>query len=135
MVEISILEKTQEETQNLNSFIYFVLQTCPSDGKLLHFGMVENGRLEQVKGVTYSLKDFLGPLTWIQSNQLVEDVKFLSDENYYDNLEIRPGHDLYYFVMYLAPGDYHGFHSSADWTIKYRRHFPGKWMTRSLGQI
>ena len=28
--------------------------------------------------------------------------------------------------MYLAPGDYHCFHSPTNWSIEDRRHFPGK---------
>lgn len=33
----------------------------PSDGKVLNYGRVRRGIIEQVKGVTYSLKGFLGP--------------------------------------------------------------------------
>ena len=32
---------------------------------------------------------------------------------------------LHQCVIYLAPGDYHKFHSPTDWEIYYRRHFPG----------
>ena len=38
-----------------------VFQTSPADGKVLHFGSVKNNEVEQVKGVTYSLEQFLGP--------------------------------------------------------------------------
>merc|ERR1719334_2640583 len=34
-------------------------------------------------------------------------------------------HQLHHLVVYLAPGDYHRFHSPADWTVTFRRHFPG----------
>lgn len=34
--------------------------------------------------------------------------------------------NLYFAVVYLAPGDYHRFHSPTNWVIESRRHFPGE---------
>ncbi|KAG0130228.1 phosphatidylserine decarboxylase-domain-containing protein [Tuber indicum] len=34
--------------------------------------------------------------------------------------------NLYFAVIYLAPGDYHRFHSPTNWVIESRRHFPGE---------
>ncbi|CAG2254370.1 PISD [Mytilus edulis] len=96
--------------------------TSPADGRILHYGICKNGILEQVKGVTYSLKGFLGPLTWRGD---IDDVNNLSDDEYHQKLKLKPGHELYHCVVYLAPGDYHRFHSASDWKISYRRHFPG----------
>ena len=33
--------------------------------------------------------------------------------------------ELFYSVIYLAPGDYHRFHSPCDFKVTFRRHFPG----------
>ena len=38
---------------------------------------------------------------------------------------LRPESCLYQCVLYLAPGDYHRFHSPVPWTVRLRRHFPG----------
>ena len=37
------------------------LQTSPADGTILHLSEVKNGTLEQVKGIAYSIRGFLGP--------------------------------------------------------------------------
>ena len=80
----------------------------PADGLILHFGPIQNGRVEPVKGLSYSLRSFLG----------------LSDDNSisYDHEK----NQLYGCIIYLAPGDYHRFHSPANWFVTHRKHFPGR---------
>ncbi|XP_042090018.1 phosphatidylserine decarboxylase proenzyme, mitochondrial isoform X2 [Ovis aries] len=102
----------------------------PSDGKILNFGQVKNCEVEQVKGVTYSLESFLGPRT------PAEDLPFppaVRHSSFRSQLVTREGNELYHCVIYLAPGDYHCFHSPTDWTVAHRRHFPGSLMSVNPG--
>lgn len=39
--------------------------------------------------------------------------------------KLKPGHKLFFMVVYLAPGDYHRFHSPTSWVVERRRHFTG----------
>ena len=101
----------------------------PCDGRILNFGIVDKGYLEQVKGVNYSLQAFLGPQTWptnTDSNETTFQLFTSDDAQYEKNIIKNPDTCLYHCVIYLAPGDYHRFHSPSDWTIFYRRHFPGE---------
>eukprot|EP00095_Tigriopus_kingsejongensis_P007077 snap_masked-scaffold912_size81766-processed-gene-0.10 protein:Tk07077 transcript:snap_masked-scaffold912_size81766-processed-gene-0.10-mRNA-1 annotation:"hypothetical protein LOTGIDRAFT_208898" len=75
---------------------------APCDGRVLTLGPVaRDGYIEQVKGVRYPLGRFLG----------------------HDQPE--PVAPLFYAVIYLSPGDYHGFHSPVAWRVLKRQHFPG----------
>lgn len=38
---------------------------------------------------------------------------------------------LYQCIIYLAPGDYHRFHSPTEWTPQLRRHFTGELLSVS----
>nr|CAG4640838.1 EOG090X05NI [Eulimnadia texana] len=96
---------------------------APSDGTVLHFGPVTEGMVEQVKGVNYSISEFLGPAYWkggpeVRHSQVTESFE--------KSLLTRSDTSLYHCVIYLAPGDYHCFHSPVEWTVNFRRHFPGE---------
>ncbi|KAL8733141.1 MAG: hypothetical protein Q9166_002333 [cf. Caloplaca sp. 2 TL-2023] len=195
---------------NLASFFYRALKPgvrpldpnpsallSPADGRVLQIGMIENGEVQQVKGMTYSLDALLGkePPTpgpdheqpdKKSNDNVSSSVKFgnediiRADEEFaivngisytLPNLFSGPkGHEgsatmdasttpksaseaevraefalgdgsqrswwspvpkkvptaLFYIVVYLAPGDYHRFHSPTSWVAEKRRHFAGE---------
>lgn len=39
---------------------------------------------------------------------------------------LKDGNKLFFCVIYLAPGDYHRFHSPTNWVAERRRHFRGE---------
>ncbi|CAK9816023.1 Phosphatidylserine decarboxylase proenzyme, mitochondrial [Anthophora quadrimaculata] len=96
----------------------------PSDGKVLYFGPVTSCSVQQVKGVTYNLKHFLGDISTPFSDKSSKCTE--NDSSYIKSLLKNPMNQLYQLTVYLAPGDYHRFHSPADWEIEFRRHFQGK---------
>ncbi|XP_041706611.1 phosphatidylserine decarboxylase proenzyme, mitochondrial isoform X2 [Coregonus clupeaformis] len=106
----------------------------PADGKILHFGRVRNCEVEQVKGVTYSLETFLGPHTWAEAiNSTIKPSNEEDPSSFQDLLVTKEGNELFHCVVYLAPGDYHCFHSPTDWRVAHRRHFPGSLMSVNPG--
>lgn len=38
----------------------------------------------------------------------------------------KEGNKMFFCVVYLAPGDYHRFHSPTNWVVERRRHFAGE---------
>jgi phosphatidylserine decarboxylase len=223
--------------RNLSEFFYRTLKPgvrpldphpnallSPADGKVVQFGVIEHGEVEQVKGVTYSVDALLGTEpaskpalesnvpgikgaptespdrgrkgdeetiradeefarvngisytlpslfsgsgagkgggSWWKRSKPAEPSKSeggttqstqtaLSDQStrssrssetevakelassptaprpwyYPDKPEVPTA--LYYCVVYLAPGDYHRFHSPVSWVVEKRRHFAGE---------
>jgi phosphatidylserine decarboxylase len=75
----------------------------PVDGVLRNYGVIEDGKLEQIKGKTYTVASFLGDA----------DCATL-----YDNGA--------FFNLYLSPQDYHHVHSPVSGRIVRSVHIPGK---------
>ena len=74
----------------------------PVDGTLRNFGPVAGGRLEQIKGKSYTVARFLG------------------DESYAARYE-----NGVFFNLYLSPQDYHHVHSPVGGSIVRSVHIPG----------
>ncbi|KAJ8607840.1 hypothetical protein MRB53_040033 [Persea americana] len=215
-----IEEQDLHNFKNLSEFFYRTLKPgarpldegddtllSPADGRIVQFGSIENGEVEQVKGVTYSVDALLGSepaagalvnsniagstqapqpstarkrdgdaeiiqddeefarvngisyslphlfsgdkprkgsLLWRSDSKSTKDASDQSTRSqptseaavsqslaeskrpwYYPSQSERPS-ALYYCVVYLAPGDYHRFHSPVSWVVESRRHFAGE---------
>jgi phosphatidylserine decarboxylase len=75
----------------------------PVDGVLRNFGTIADGRLEQIKGKTYTVERFLG------------------DPDYAKRYENGS-----FFNLYLSPQDYHHVHSPVSGGVVRSVHIPGK---------
>nr|ASN64466.1 phosphatidylserine decarboxylase 2 [Eimeria falciformis] len=71
-------------------------------------GNIVNARIPQVKGTTFNLPEFL----------------FGRGTNKYIKLQ-NPNNRLHVQMFYLAPADYHRFHSAADWLATSHVYIPG----------
>ncbi|KAF2143371.1 uncharacterized protein K452DRAFT_350420 [Aplosporella prunicola CBS 121167] len=213
-VNLSEVEEPDLHTfPNLASFFYRTLKPgvrpldpnpnailSPADGKVIQFGRIDNGEVEQVKGVTYSLDALLGShppsrrnsgagletsniasspasphpskdraaegeqeviksheefarvngisytlpnlfsgTSSSKSKKMLDDQSTPSEPSseaevradlaltpWWSPVSTQKPTSLYYCVIYLAPGDYHRFHSPVSWVVESRRHFAGE---------
>eukprot|EP00354_Favella_ehrenbergii_P004379 CAMPEP_0170471716 /NCGR_PEP_ID=MMETSP0123-20130129/13886_1 /TAXON_ID=182087 /ORGANISM="Favella ehrenbergii, Strain Fehren 1" /LENGTH=105 /DNA_ID=CAMNT_0010739543 /DNA_START=405 /DNA_END=719 /DNA_ORIENTATION=- len=76
--------------------------------------------MDCIKGHTYRVDEFL---FGYQSKSGKASEKTTTERLL--QAAVDRGNKLMYLVVYLAPGDYHRYHSPASFTANYRRHIPG----------
>jgi phosphatidylserine decarboxylase len=198
-----VAEQDLTKYANLGEFFYRELkpgvrpvdESCPlvspADGTVLHMGVINDKKVEQVKGITYSLDALLGSTRSSSAPHHVVDFDTHNPDEVLerhkefavmngisytldDLIGGSDGHprglesvdrppqetedagdasyrrvsntsvttvskdlmapdftpssekELFFTVVYLAPGDYHRFHSPANWVAETRRHFSGE---------
>ncbi|XP_077301310.1 phosphatidylserine decarboxylase proenzyme, mitochondrial-like isoform X2 [Arctopsyche grandis] len=101
---------TRRLTRNARNIDPSGCLVIPCDGTVVYCGNLFGKQIKQVKGIDYYVNNFLGynPMT----------IKTKTDTG----ISTR----LYHCVLYLAPGDYHRFHSPCNWTVLKRSHFHGQ---------
>ena len=97
----------------------------PCDGKILSFGDVDSLKctIDCIKGHDYRLDEFLFGFRTDKRDE-DEDKRVTMVERIIDSAKER-GNKLMYCVIYLAPQDYHRYHSPAYFVANYRRHIAG----------
>jgi len=123
------LEEIENDIESFESFSKFFTRTIrprpidpqpfslasPADSRVLTFSEVKGDEVLIVKGIEYRLGEFL---TGINSYKIKDEVL--------ESMKRNPKNKLYQIILYLAPGDYHRFHSPADCEFKTRNHIVGK---------
>ena len=89
----------------------------PCDGKILTYGLVDSKTctLEKIKGSEYRVDEFL----------FGRQIEGVSAVDTMIKSTAERGNKTMFLVVYLAPSDYHRYHSPAAFTASYRRHIPG----------
>jgi phosphatidylserine decarboxylase len=85
----------------------------PADSKILSVVPVEEDMVLAVKGVNYSLGQFL----------YGKDVTLTKED--LNKMKLDSENQLVSVVYYLSPGDYHRYHSHDYWTVNKVNHVPG----------
>lgn len=105
----------------------------PADATVISYGTMSysNLILDQIKGFTYPLDVFVGPrhpfMEGLQASfsDDTKDINVYSSGSCNSRSAQSEDFEIFHVSVYLAPGDYHWFHSPTEWTVEHRRHIPG----------
>jgi len=89
----------------------------PCDGRVLTCGEIStaDATIDCVKGRSYRLDEFMLGVRDEADKTIPALIKRVLDR----------GNKLFYMVIYLAPSDYHRFHSPTVYNAENRRHIAG----------
>lgn len=131
VVEGCQIEQIKGVTYDLNDLLGRVAgsptmsQTAPPPSYTQQ--LVDEADFANVNGISYSLQGmFTGEAGSQLHPNLDPTVKSAPPAEVKGWENIPPGHRLFFCVIYLAPGDYHRFHSPTNWVVSSRRHFAGE---------
>ncbi|GJJ09388.1 hypothetical protein Clacol_003610 [Clathrus columnatus] len=159
ITDLERVEQVKGVTYSLDALLGSSI--TPSDDNIeIHtnrdHSLASNNHFANVNGIDYSLEQLMGskPMSEISANSNDSPGPFVSTspsslkhdidvaitgslssnppsiiQSFSPSINIpwiRSDNALYFAVVYLAPGDYHRFHSPSNWVVKSRRHFIGK---------
>ncbi|CRG96826.1 phosphatidylserine decarboxylase, putative [Plasmodium gallinaceum] len=95
----------REETRPIEDLSDYSI-VSPCDSEIIDFGELKTDYLENIKGLKFNVKNFLGSNLKKKYND--DSTKF------------------YYVIFYLSPRKYHHFHAPFNFKYKIRRHISGE---------
>ncbi|SBS82270.1 phosphatidylserine decarboxylase, putative [Plasmodium ovale] len=95
----------KEETRPIGDISEYSI-VSPCDSEVIDFGELKSDYLENVKGIKFRVKTFLGSNFY---------------KKYNDNST-----KMYYAIFYLSPKKYHHFHAPFNFKYNIRRHISGE---------
>lgn len=104
---MSPVERTESDSESVGGLPY-------KYGAQIDASVAQEGTLQEVLAHDASVVREIG----VQSS-------FGERKRSISGTSVRDGNALYFTVIYLAPGDYHRFHSPTAWVVEKRRHFVG----------